>query len=97
MLPHTGPHGKDWYSGVLKLRETFLAPLEEMLPGEKQAKQNPNTRVTITNQARAGSACQQNPEEPQGSSAAWAPYTWEEEVESSSLLSLPWSCSRRWR
>lgn len=37
-----------------------------MLPGEKQAKQNPNTSVIITNQARAGSACQQNPEEPRG-------------------------------
>lgn len=34
-------HGKDRYSGVLSTHRDFLAQLEEMLPGEKQAKQNP--------------------------------------------------------
>lgn len=51
-------HGKVWYVGVPKthLTEIFLAPLEKMLPGEKQAKKNPKITVIPTNQARAGPA-----------------------------------------
>ena len=41
------PIGKVWYVGVpiTCLTEIFLAPLEKILPEEKQAKQNPQTTV----------------------------------------------------
>lgn len=42
--------------GSSALIETFLAQLEEILPGEKQAKQNPNTNTIITNLARTSPA-----------------------------------------
>lgn len=56
MVPHAVTHGKVWYVGVPRshLTETFLAPLEKMLPGEKEAKQPQNHSVIPINQARAG-------------------------------------------
>lgn len=62
---HRSPVGRTGILGSSELIETFLAPLEEMLPGEKQAKQNPNPSVITTNQASAAPAWQQNSEETQ--------------------------------
>lgn len=42
---HAATHRHPWEGWLPELRESFLAPLEKMLPGEKQAKQNPNTTV----------------------------------------------------